>query len=86
MMMLATLTRQHVMVVLLGAQVVGSAFTMLARATSPNALTPNTTFPDFTQGIMPGIASKWFWVCLLLQLIIPVGFFKFFRKEQVSKP
>ncbi|KAM7214975.1 alpha-1,3-glucan synthase [Rhypophila decipiens] len=86
MMLLATLTRQHVMTVLIGAQVIGSAFTMLARATSPNALSPNTTFPDFTQGLYPGIASEWFWVCLIFQLIIPIGFFKFFRKEQVAKP
>ncbi|KAL2146355.1 hypothetical protein VTI28DRAFT_4380 [Corynascus sepedonium] len=86
MLLLATLTRQHVLTVLVGAQVVGSAFTMLARATSPNALSPHTTFPDFSQGVMPGIASPFFWVCLLFQLIIPVGFFKFFRKEQVSKP
>ncbi|KAK3689181.1 hypothetical protein B0T22DRAFT_168289 [Podospora appendiculata] len=86
MMLLATLTRQHVLTVLIGAQVVGSAFTMLARATSPNALSANTTFPDFSQGLMPGIASQWFWVCLIFQLIIPIGFFKFFRKEQVSKP
>ncbi|KAK3937814.1 alpha-1,3-glucan synthase [Diplogelasinospora grovesii] len=86
MMLLATLTRQHVLTVLIGAQVIGSAFTMLARATSPNALSANTTFPDFSQGLMPGIASQWFWVCLLFQLIIPIGFFKFFRKEQVSKP
>ncbi|EFQ35820.1 alpha amylase [Colletotrichum graminicola M1.001] len=86
MMLLATLTRQHVLAVLIGAQVVGSAFTMLARATSPNALSPNTTFPDFSQGLMPGISSWWFWICLGFQLVIPVLFFKFFRKEQVSKP
>lgn len=86
MMLLATLTRHHVLTVLIGAQIVGSAFTMLARATSPNALSPHTTFPDFSQGIMPGAASPYFWVCLGMQLIIPIGFFKFFRKEQVSKP
>ncbi|KAJ4288851.1 hypothetical protein N0V88_007180 [Collariella sp. IMI 366227] len=86
MLLLATLTRQHVLTVLVGAQVIGSAFTMLARATSPNALSPHTTFPDFSQGVMPGVASPFFWVCLLFQLIIPLGFFKFFRKEQVSKP
>lgn len=86
MMLLATLTRQHVLTVLIGAQVIGSAFTMIGRATSPNALSPNTTFPDFSQGLYPGVASPYFWVCLLMQLIIPVGFFKFFRKEQVAKP
>lgn len=86
MMLLATLTRQHVLTVLVGAQVVGSAFTMLARAFSPNSLTPHATFPDFTQGTMPGAAAPYFWVCLGFQLIIPLGFFKFFRKEQVEKP
>ncbi|KAK0712424.1 alpha-1,3-glucan synthase-like protein [Lasiosphaeria miniovina] len=86
MMLLATLTRQHVLIVLIMAQIIGSAFTILARATSPNALSPNTTFPDFSQGLYPGVSSQWFWVCLLFQLIIPVGFFKFFRKEQVAKP
>ncbi|TDZ25540.1 Cell wall alpha-1,3-glucan synthase mok13 [Colletotrichum orbiculare MAFF 240422] len=86
MMLLATLTRQHVLAVLIGAQVIGSAFTMLARATSPNALSPNTTFPDFSQGLMPGVSSWWFWICLGFQLVIPILFFKFFRKEQVSKP
>ncbi|TIC95265.1 Cell wall alpha-1,3-glucan synthase mok13 [Colletotrichum higginsianum] len=86
MMLLATLTRQHVLAVLIGAQIVGSAFTMLARATSPNALSANTTFPDFSQGLMPGVSSYWFWICLAFQLVIPILFFKFFRKEQVSKP
>ncbi|KAK3385564.1 glycosyltransferase family 5 protein [Podospora didyma] len=86
MMLLATLTRQHVLTVMIFAQVVGSVFTILARATSPNALSANTTFPDFSQGLMPGLASQWFWVCLIMQLIIPIGFFKFFRKEQVAKP
>ncbi|GAB1318283.1 alpha-1,3-glucan synthase [Madurella fahalii] len=86
MLLLATLTRQHVLTVLIWAQIVGSVFTMLARATSPNALSPHTTFPDFSQGIMPGAASPFFWVCLLFQLIIPLGFLKCFRKEQVAKP
>ncbi|KAK4231915.1 hypothetical protein QBC38DRAFT_525729 [Podospora fimiseda] len=86
MMLLATLTRQHVLTVLVGAQIIGSTFTMLARAFSPNSLTPHATFPDFTQGAMPGAAAPYFWVCLGFQLIIPIGFFKFFRKEQVEKP
>ncbi|KAK3382174.1 alpha amylase [Lasiosphaeria ovina] len=86
MTLLATLTRQHVMGVLIGSQVIGGATTMLARATSPNAVQATTTFPDFSEGILPGIASKWFWICLIMQLIIPFGFFKFFRKEQVTKP
>ncbi|ORY61497.1 alpha amylase [Pseudomassariella vexata] len=86
MMLLATLTRQHVMAVLIGAQILGSAITMLARATSPNKLYATATFPDFSQGLYPGVANVWFWVCLAFQLAIPIGFFKFFRKEQVAKP
>lgn len=86
MMLLATLTRQHVLAVLIGSQVIGSGVTMLARATSPNALVSSTTFPDFSQGALPGAAEKWFWICLAFQLIIPFGYFKFFRKEQVAKP
>lgn len=35
---------------------------------------------------MPGLGNKWFWICLAFQLVIPFGFFKFFRKEQVTKP
>ncbi|KAK3693388.1 alpha amylase [Podospora appendiculata] len=86
MTLLATLTRQHVMGVLIGAQIIGGAITMIAKATSPNAGWPSATFPDFSEGVMPGAGNKWFWVCLLMQLIIPFGFFKFFRKEQVTKP
>lgn len=86
MMLLATLTRQHVLAVLIGSQVIGAAATILARATSPNALVATTTFPDFSQGPMPGASEKWFWICLAFQLVIPFGYFKFFRKEQVAKP
>ncbi|KAK0731957.1 alpha amylase [Lasiosphaeris hirsuta] len=86
MTLLATLTRQHVMGVLIGSQIIGGVATILARATSPNSNHPTATFPDFTEGTMPGIASKWLWICLAFQLIIPIGFFKFFRKEQVTKP
>ncbi|PSS03495.1 alpha amylase [Coniella lustricola] len=86
MMLLATLTRQHVLAVLMGTQAIGSAVTMLAKATSPNRLDVHTTFPDFSAGAMPGAAQKWFWICLAFQLVIPFGYFKFFRKEQVAKP
>lgn len=86
MMLLATLTRQHVLAVLIGSQVIGSGVTMLARATCPNAMYSTATFPDFSQGPMPGVSEKWFWICLAFQLVIPFGFFKFFRKEQVAKP
>ncbi|KAK0624883.1 alpha-1,3-glucan synthase-like protein [Bombardia bombarda] len=86
MTLLATLTRQHVMGVLIGAQVIGGVTTMVAKATSPNAGQPTATFPDFSEGAMPGLGNKFFWLCLVMQLVIPFGFFKFFRKEQVTKP
>lgn len=86
MMLLATLTRTHVLAVLMGGQVFGSAFTMLARATSPNRLIPTVTFPDFSESIGAGLSQPWFWACLGFQLLIPLAFSKVFRKEQVSKP
>ena len=86
MVLLLTLTRQHVAATLMGAQVLGSIATILARATSPNKIGPGDVFPDFSEGVMPGIGKVWFWVALGMQLILPIGFFKFFRKEQVAKP
>lgn len=86
MVLLLTLTRQHVAATLIGAQVLGSGVTILARAFAPNKIGPSTVFPDFSEGALPGITSPFFWVCLGLQLILPIGFFKFFRKEQVAKP
>lgn len=86
MVLLLTLTRQHVAATLIGAQVIGSVATILARATAPDKIGPGDVFPDFSEGVMPGIGKPWFWVALLMQLILPFGYFKFFRKEQVSKP
>lgn len=86
MMLLLTLTRQHVAAALIGAQIIGSATTIIARATSPDRIGPGAVFPDFSAGAHPGIASWIFWLALGMQLIIPFGFFKFFHKEQVVKP
>ncbi|KAI3398107.1 hypothetical protein diail_9860 [Diaporthe ilicicola] len=86
MVLLLTLTRQHVAATLIGAQILGSIATILARATAPDRLGPGDVFPDFSEGIMPGISKAWFWVALVMQLVIPFGYFKFFRKEQVAKP
>ncbi|KAK3939763.1 putative cell wall alpha-1, 3-glucan synthase [Diplogelasinospora grovesii] len=86
MVLLLTLTRQHVAATLIGAQVLGSIFTILARATAPDKIGPGDVFPDFSEGALPGLGKAWFWVALIMQLILPIGFFKFFRKEQVSKP
>ncbi|KUI63986.1 Cell wall alpha-1,3-glucan synthase mok11 [Cytospora mali] len=86
MVLLLTLTRQHIAATLIGAQVLGSVATMVARATAPDKIGPGDVFPDFSAGITPGITKAWFWVALGMQLIIPFGYFKFFRKEQVAKP
>ncbi|KAH8886391.1 putative cell wall alpha-1, 3-glucan synthase [Thozetella sp. PMI_491] len=86
MVLLLTLTRQHVAATLIGAQFLGASFTILARAVAPHKIGPSTVFPDFSEGAMPGLSFPFFWVCLGLQLILPFGFFKFFRKEQVAKP
>jgi alpha-1,3-glucan synthase len=86
MILLTTLTRVHVAAALTGAQVLGAAATILAKATAPDRDGPGDVFPDFSQGIMPGISKPWFWVCLGMQLALCLGYFKFFRKEQVAKP
>ncbi|KAK7739053.1 Cell wall alpha-1,3-glucan synthase ags1 [Cytospora paraplurivora] len=86
MVLLLTLTRQHVAATLIGAQFIGSITTIVARATAPDKIGPGDVFPDFSAGITPGITKAWFWVALGMQLIIPLGYFKFFRKEQVAKP
>jgi alpha-1,3-glucan synthase len=85
MILLQTMTRFHVAFTLCAAQVVGSVATIVARATSPNKLGPGPVFPNLalsTDGLGNGI----FWVALLLQGVVCVGFFAFFRKEQLSKP
>lgn len=86
MVLLLTLTRQHVAATLMGAQVLGSVATILARATAPDKVGPGDVFPDFSEGALPGLGRAWFWVALVMQLVLPFGYFKFFRKEQVAKP
>ncbi|OBW67971.1 MAG: Amidase signature enzyme [Aureobasidium pullulans] len=86
MILLQTLTRYHITFTLVAAQVIGSVATILSRATAPDATGPGDVFPDFSVDWKSGLASADFWVCLLLQLGICVGFFTFFRKEQLSKP
>ncbi|KAE9972211.1 hypothetical protein EG328_005136 [Venturia inaequalis] len=85
-MLLQTLTRIHVAVTFMGAQLIGTAITLLARATSPDRDGPGDVFPDFSKGVVAGLGKPWFWIALGAQLVIPVGFFRFFRNEQLSKP
>ena len=86
MILLQTLTRIHIAFTLLAAQVLGSIFTILARATAPDNLGPGPVFPDFSVNIRDGLSQYWFWIALACQAIICFGFFAFFRKEQLSKP
>lgn len=86
MMLLQTLTRIHIAVSLMAAQLIGTAVTMIAKATAPDKDGPGDVFPDFSAGVVQGISKPWFWIALACQLVIPIGFFKFFRKEQLSKP
>lgn len=86
MILLQTLTRVHIAFTLIAAQVIGSAATIAARASAPNNIGPGDVFPDFSFGWREPLGLHWFWVGLLLQLVICVGFFAFFRKEQLSKP
>ena len=86
MILLQTLTRIHIAVTLMIAQLLGTAITLIAKATAPDRDGPGDVFPDFSAGVIQGIVKPWFWIALVCQLIVPIGFFKFFRKEQLSKP
>lgn len=66
-------------------QVLGSATTMLARGVAPNSVGPGPVSPDISQG-MNALAQPWFWIGLIAQLVICVGFLKVYRKEQLMKP
>jgi len=85
MILLQTLTRFHVLFVLIAAQILGSATTMVARATAPDKVGPGGVFPNFCVNPTEGLSQAWFWVALMFQLAVPVGFAVFFRKEQLSK-
>ncbi|KAF2661570.1 glycosyltransferase family 5 protein [Lophiostoma macrostomum CBS 122681] len=86
MILMLTLTRVHVASAVVAAQVLGSLATIVARATAPDRLGPADVFPDFSEGVAVAASKAWFWVVMILQIGICVGYFKFFRKEQVSKP
>ncbi|KAF1995683.1 glycosyltransferase family 5 protein [Amniculicola lignicola CBS 123094] len=85
MILLQTMTRFHVAFTLTAAQVIGSVATMVARATAPDRLGPGSVFPNLALSL-DGLGNAVFWVALLLQGVICIGFFMFFRKEQLFKP
>ncbi|KAI0006163.1 glycoside hydrolase family 13/glycosyltransferase family 5 protein [Russula compacta] len=92
MILLQTLSRLHVCATLAFSQIIGSICVMVARATAPNRIGPESVFPDagkwdFSQGLSGSpMASAPFWIALTSQLIIVIGYFWFYRKEQLSRP
>ena len=85
MILLQTLTRFHVVFALVCAQVLGSVATIVARATSPDRDGPGSVFPNLALSL-EGLRGPVFWVAVLMQVAICVGFFRWFRKEQLTKP
>ena len=88
---LQTLSRLHVCATLAFSQVIGAVCVMVARATAPNRIGPESVFPDagtwdFGKGLRGSpMASAPFWIALMSQLIIVVGYFWFYRKEQLGE-
>ena len=90
MILLQTLTRMHVAFTLIGAQILGSLATINARATVPNNIGPGGVFPNFGSwrlGDDGEVFRKiYFYVGLGFQILVCVGYFKYFRKKQLTKP
>lgn len=86
MMLLQTLARLHMTGTIAAAQVLGSLFTIAARASAPNKVGPGPVFPNLAMNFWEGVYNVWLWIPLVMQLAICVGFFVFFRKEQLFKP
>lgn len=68
------------------AQMVGSVATIVARADGLSSVGPLPYFPSPAAGPGQVVGSPGFWICMLFQLVLCVGYFAFFRKEQLSKP
>lgn len=86
MILLQTLTRFHVTFTLVAAQVLGSVATIVARATAPDRDGPGTVFPNLVLEGREGVRTVGWWTGLVGQVVVCVGFLKFFRKEQLQKP
>ncbi|KAJ3781651.1 glycoside hydrolase family 13 and glycosyltransferase family 5 protein [Lentinula aff. detonsa] len=97
MILLQTLSRLHVLTTLAFSQIIGAVVVMIARATSPDGLGPGfgsgAVFPNFGLwepggggGGGIGIGEGVFWVALGCQMVIVVGYFWFYRKEELARP
>jgi len=64
---------------------------MVARATAPNRIGPGSVFPDaskwdFADGLTGSPMANWpFWIALTCQIVVVVGYFWFYRKEQLCE-
>lgn len=86
MMLLQTLTRVHVAATLMLCQVVGSIAFILARETAPNSKGPGDVFPDPSLGgVESPIQKPIFWLALIFQIVVAIGYLIWFRKEQLSR-
>ncbi|EEB06005.2 cell wall alpha-1,3-glucan synthase mok11 [Schizosaccharomyces japonicus yFS275] len=90
LILLQTLTRRHITIALMIGQIIGAAASMIGRASSPDRVGPSNTFVDFSYW-EPGkgssiLHSAPFWVCLFCQLVVIVGYFMFFRRENLNRP
>ncbi len=85
MILLQTLTRFHVVFALVCAQVLGSLTTIVARATSPDGNGPGTVFPNLAMSL-DGLRAPAFWIAVILQVVVCIGFARWFRGEQLTKP
>lgn len=92
MILLQTLSRLHVCATLAFAQIIGSVCVMVARATAPNKVGPGSVFPDaatwdFESGLKGSpMAYAPFWIAMICQIVIVIGYFWFYRKEQLTRP
>lgn len=89
MILLQTLSRLHVCATLVMAQMLGSVIAIIARLSAPNKSGPGGVFPNPSLWDVNGTGennplAEWaFWVALICQIIIVIGYFVFFRKEQL---
>ncbi|KAI1833193.1 CAZyme family GH13 [Penicillium roqueforti] len=85
MILLQTLTRVHVVFVLLAAQSLGSIATICARGFAPNKVGPASISPAVGSSL-DTVANAWFWIALFFQLLASFGFLLFYRREQLNRP
>lgn len=86
MLLLQTLTRFHISFALIMAQCVGSVATIINRADGLSSTGPLPYYPSFAYNLTGGLSQAGFWICMIFQIVVCVGYITFFRKEQLSKP